>query len=196
MSTLSYYDTNALTYIEATRYVDMKDLYDRFLSFVRKNGKILDFGCGSGRDSKYFIDHMYDVTAVDGSKEMCKYASLYIDKEVKQIRFEEFNESSQYDGIWACSSLLHLEKLVLKDVLQRLIRALKKEGYIYVSFKYGKEEGYQGERFFINFKEDSFSHFIKEIDNLNIIQMWITNDKRKDKSQELWLNAILKKVEL
>ena len=124
---------------------------------------------------------------------MCKYASLFINQKVKQIRFEEFNERLKYDGIWACSSLLHLEKAVLKDVLQRLERALKKDGYIYASFKYGEQEGYQGERYFINFSKDSFSHFIEEINNLNIIQMWITNDKRKDKGQELWLNAILKK---
>ena len=196
MSTLSYYDSNAPLYIEATKYVDMKDLYDRLIPLIRKNGKILDFGCGSGRDSKYFIDQHYDVTAIDGSREMCKYASIFINQKVKQIRFEEFNERLKYDGIWACSSLLHLEKAVLKDVLQRLERALKKDGYIYASFKYGEQEGYQGERYFINFSKDSFSRFIEEINNLNIIQMWITNDKRKDKGQELWLNAILKKVVL
>ncbi len=144
MSTLSYYDSNAPLYIEATKGVDMKDLYDRFIPLIRKNGKILDFGCGSGRDSKYFIDQHYDVTAIDGSREMCKYASIFINQKVKQIRFEEFNERLKYDGIWACSSLLHLEKAVLKDVLQRLERALKKDGYIYASFKYGEQEGYQG----------------------------------------------------
>ena len=194
MSTISYYDSNAISYVHSTVNVDLSELYDRFLPLIKKNGHILDAGCGSGRDSKYFIEKGYKVTAFDGSVEMCKIASSYIGQEVKHIRFEDFKEINKYDGIWACSSILHLEKNTLKEVLLNLSRALKDDGYIYASFKVGDEEGFIEDRYFSNFTIESFSCFLNEIKDLAIHDVWITNDKRKIRCEELWLNTILKKV--
>lgn len=194
MSTISYYDSNAISYAHSTVSVDLSELYDRFLPLIKKNGHILDAGCGSGRDSKYFIEKGFKVTAFDGSAEMCKIASSYIGQEVKHIRFEDFKEINKYDGIWACSSILHLEKNTLKEVLLNLSRALKDDGYIYASFKVGDEEGFIGDRYFSNFTKESFSCFLNEIKDLAIHDVWITNDKRKIRCEELWLNTILKKV--
>lgn len=194
MSTISYYDSNAISYAYSTVNVDLSELYDRFLPLIKKNGHILDAGCGSGRDSKYFIEKGFKVTAIDGSAEMCKIASSYIGQEVKHIRFEDFKEINKYDGIWACSSILHLEKNTLKEVLLNLSRALKDDGYIYASFKVGDKEGFIEDRYFSNFTKESFSCFINEIKDLAIHDVWITNDKRKIRCEELWLNTILKKV--
>lgn len=194
MSTISYYDSNAISYAYSTVNVDLSELYDRFLPLIKKNGHILDAGCGSGRDSKYFIEKGFKVTAIDGSVEMCKIASSYIGQEVKHLRFEDFKEINKYDGIWACSSILHLEKNTLKEVLLNLSRALKDDGYIYASFKVGDEEGFIGDRYFSNFTKESFSCFLNEIKELAIHDVWITNDKRKIRCEELWLNTILKKV--
>lgn len=194
MSTISYYDSNAISYAHSTVSVDLSELYDRFLPLIKKNGHILDAGCGSGRDSKYFIEKGFKVTAFDGSAEMCKIASSYIGQEVKHIRFEDFKEINKYDGIWACSSILHLEKNTLKEVLLNLSRALKDDGYIYASFKVGDEEGFIEDRYFSNFTIESFSCFLNEIKDLAIHDVWITNDKRKIRCEELWLNTILKKV--
>ena len=193
MDTLSYYEANALSYIESTLYVDMKEIYGRFLPLIKQGGKILDFGCGSGRDSKYFIENGFKVTAIDGSKEMCNYASKYIGQNVKLMSFEKFNEENQYDGIWACASILHLEKMQLKEVLEKLYRALKNNGYIYLSFKYGEYEGIVGNRYFSYFTKDSFSLLMKDINGLLIYDTWISNDNRKEQSNELWLNIILRK---
>ena len=194
MSTISYYDSNAISYAHSTVNVDLSELYDRFLPLIKKNGHILDAGCGSGRDSKYFIEKGFKVTAIDGSAEMCKIASSYIGQEVKHIRFEDFKEINKYDGIWACSSILHLEKNTLKEVLLNLSKALKDDGYIYASFKVGDEEGFIEDRYFSNFTIESFSCFLNEIKDLAIHDVWITNDKRKIRCEELWLNTILKKV--
>ena len=140
------------------------------------------------------IEKGYKVTAFDGSAEMCKIASSYIGQEVKHIRFEDFKEINKYDGIWACSSILHLEKNTLKEVLHNLSRALKDDGYIYASFKVGNKEGFIEDRYFSNFTKESFSCFLNEIKELAIHDVWITNDKRKIRCEELWLNTILKKV--
>ena len=69
MSTLDYYNGNAKNYFDTTVGADMSKQYDLFLKYVRKNGRILDFGCGSGRDTLNFIKMGYNVDAIDGSEE-------------------------------------------------------------------------------------------------------------------------------
>lgn len=129
-NTLDYYNKNAQMYFNNTINADLKENYYKFLSNIPKKSYILDFGCGSGRDSKYFIEKGYKVKAIDGSKEMCKLASKYINENVICMKFEDLNEESTYDGIWACSSILHVEKENLPDILNKMVRALKKDGII------------------------------------------------------------------
>ena len=75
--TLDYYNKNAESFIQGTVSADLKDIQDKFLKELSGN-KILDFGCGSGRDTKCFIEAGYDVEAIDGSLELCKSASVSI----------------------------------------------------------------------------------------------------------------------
>ena len=72
--TLDYYNKNAKTYFEQTINGNLDENYERFLSKIPSKSYILDFGCGSGRDSKYFLQKGYKVKAIDGSIEMCKLA--------------------------------------------------------------------------------------------------------------------------
>ena len=149
MNTLNYYN-NANEYFNKTVNTDMSKLYDLFLKYVKPNGKILDFGCGSGRDSKYFKDLGYYVTAIDGSIELCKLASIYSGLDVKCMDFKDFNEKNIYDGIWACSTLLHIKRSELLDLLKRIRLSLKESGYLYVSFSnnHDKEEYKSDGRYF------------------------------------------------
>ena len=86
-TTLDFYNENATIFIEGTVNVDFTQVQDIFLEYLPDHAKILDFGCGSGRDAKYFLDHGYDVDAVDGSVELCKAASAYTGIVVKQMLF-------------------------------------------------------------------------------------------------------------
>ena len=74
-NTIEYYNKNAETYFEQTVEANLQVVYDEFLSRIPAKSYILDFGCGSGRDSKFFIENGYKVKAIDGSIEMCKLAS-------------------------------------------------------------------------------------------------------------------------
>ena len=138
--TLDYYNKNAESFIQGTVSADLKDIQDKFLKELSGN-KILDFGCGSGRDTKCFIEAGYDVEAIDGSLELCKSASAYTGIQVKHMLFQDLDKQNYYDGIWACSSILHLPKSELKDVLSKMSKSLKDDGIIYTSFKYGNFEG-------------------------------------------------------
>ena len=193
MDTLSYYSKNSRSFYEATINADMSQIYESFLPLIPLGGTILDFGCGSGRDSKYFLSKGFDVVAVDGSEEMCNLASKLLVKEVKKMFFSDLDSIATYDGIWACASILHLERSCLKDVFRKMERALKKGGYIYSSFKYGDKEEYINERYYTFFNESSFTEFLKGVDNLVIQIIWTTYDSRKEFSNIKWLNVILKK---
>lgn len=191
--TLDYYNQNADQFVKGTVSVDFKKIQDKFLETL-SGKRILDFGCGSGRDTKYFIEAGFEVVATDGSEELCKSASEYTGIAVKQMFFQELDEIDRYDGIWACSSILHLSKRELIDVFVRMISALCQNGIIYTSFKYGTFEGERNGRFFTDFTIETFEDFIKVIRNISIEDYWITGDVRPGREEEQWLNLILRKT--
>ena len=190
-STLSYYNSNAQAFVEGTVNVDLSENQNIFLSKLPDHAAILDFGCGSGRDTKYFLERGYNVEAIDGSVELCKLASEYTGITVKPMLFQELREVNKYNGIWACSSILHLPEKELVDVMRAMVAALKINGVIYTSFKYGTFFGERNSRFFTCMTEDTFSEFLKNIENLSIEEQWITFDARPGRGREQWLNLIL-----
>ena len=190
--TLDYYNKNADNFVANTISVDFKKTQDKFLDKLQGK-RILDFGCGSGRDTKYFLERGYEVDAVDGSEELCKAASKYTGIQVRQMLFQELIEQNRYDGIWACSSILHLSKDELRIVFPKMLDALCSNGIIYTSFKYGEFEGERNGRFFTDFTIETFSEFISDIDNIKMEEDWITGDVRPGRGEEKWLNLILRK---
>lgn len=191
--TLGYYDNHADEFYEGTVNVEFSSTQDRFLAKLQPGSFILDFGCGSGRDTKYFLEKSYDVDAIDGSAALCELASEYTGIEVKQMFFEELSEVKRYDGIWACSSILHLSVDELAGVMRKMVAALKGNGIIYTSFKYGTFSGERNGRYFTDMTEETFAEFIGEIGNLEVEEQWITLDARPGRGEEKWLNLILRK---
>jgi len=192
--TLHYYNQNAQAFVKSTRDVDFYKTQIRFLDRLLPHSYILDFGCGSGRDTRYFLSQGYLVDAVDGSKEICKLASAYTGIQIQQMLFQELAAENLYDGIWACSSILHLPLPELNDVFQRITVALKKDGVFYTSFKYGNYEGERDGRYFTDMTEDRFSAFLKNIKGLALEEQWVTSDVRPGRGDEKWLNIILRKI--
>ena len=109
--------------------------YSKFTVLLHNKDYILDAGCGSGRDSKFFLEQGFNVHAIDASMEMCQLAAEYIGIPVKCLRFDEIEFDSQFNGIWANASLLHIEKSSLPDILRKFNRALKPDGIMYASWK-------------------------------------------------------------
>lgn len=192
-TTINYYNLNAKNFIENTQNADMHLTQEKFLQLLPGSASILDFGCGSGRDTKYFLEKGYQVVATDGSAELCRLASSFTGIKVKEMLFQELDEIEGYDGIWACSSILHLPKQELLPVIQKMCNALKDNGVIYTSFKYSNFEGERNGRYFTDFMEDTFGKFIKVIPELTVEDQWITLDVRPGRGEEKWLNLILRK---
>jgi SAM-dependent methyltransferase len=156
---------------------------------VAPGGRILDAGCGSGRDSLAFLKEGYQVDAFDASEEICRLASRILGFPVECKRFEDLTGVSIYDGIWACASLLHLPKHELPPIFFKLATALKADGYLYASFKYGSFDGERNGRYFSDLTETGLSVAISA-SSLKITEQWLTEDVRPGRS-ETWLNTIL-----
>ncbi|MCL1111333.1 class I SAM-dependent methyltransferase [Shewanella schlegeliana] len=191
-TTISFYNDNADSFINNTLNVDMTSLYQRFLPLLPLNAHILDAGCGSGRDSKYFIDNGYQVTAIDASKALAAAASNLIGQPVTTCLFQEFNSSQPLDAIWACASLLHVPSAELPSVFANLSKQLTHKGHFYCSFKYGTNDVERDGRYFTNADENRVQLFIKNTD-LKIAESWLTGDLRPERESEQWLNLILTK---
>lgn len=192
-STIDYYNANAQAFSDATASVEFADMQDRFLALLPEDSDILDFGCGSGRDARYFIDRGFAVTATDGSAELCERASRRAGIPVRCEYFGDLSDVNRYDGIWACSSILHLARAELVDVLPKMRDALRAEGIIYTSFKYGDFEGERNGRWFTDLDEATFADLISRVDGLELEEQWITGDVRLGRESEKWLNVIIRK---
>jgi len=189
--TIKYYDENAEKFLGDTVDANISEIAERFVARLPKGARILDWGCGSGRDSLAFLKAGFEVVPVDLSKEMAKAAERLTGLSVRNESFEELSDIEAFDGIWACSSLLHVRKASLPEVLDSACKALKTGGCLYVSFKYGDYEGLRNGRHFTDLTEQSLASVLEEGTGLKVDECWITGDVRPGRGSEKWLNAIL-----
>ncbi len=191
--TLEFYDLNAAEFSAGTLVADMEDALKRFVTCLPAGACVLDFGCGSGRDTKAFLDLGFQVDALDGSEELCVLASRYTGIPVKHMLFNGLDAADRYDGIWACASILHLPRAELVEVISKLELALKLGGVLYASFKLGDFEGMRNGRYFIDFMEESLKEFWT-FPGLKIFDVWVTQDVREDRKERQWINLLARRV--
>ena len=190
-----YYDENSEKYINSTFHVNMEPLLTKFVFHIPKGGLILDAGCGTGRDSIWFVNNGYKVLAFDGSREMVKHAKDYVDGEVMLASFEDFKCDKKFDGIWACSSLLHVKRDNMIEIIKKLSEYLKAKGAFFMSFKDRDDDYVKDGRVFTNYSEKGLRQLINSIDDLITIEIIKTTDVREGREDEHWVSVIAKKKE-
>jgi SAM-dependent methyltransferase len=190
-----YYQQHAEMFFADTVEVDMTPLYRRFLSLQRDQAQILDAGCGSGRDARAFADLGHRVTAFDASPALIALAETRLGQSVQCLRFQDITWQEQFDGIWACASLLHVPAAELPDVMQRLCMALKPRGILYASFKYGSGEREHHGRGFTDLDESGLAALLRRVPELEEVETWTTGDLRPGREAERWLNTLLRRTE-
>ena len=188
--TVRYYDRNSRAFVDRSRALDMTSLYRPFLALIPPGGHILDAGCGSGRDSKAFGDQGYRVTAMDASKAMVAEAADFIGRPVRLLRLQEMAFQDEFDGVWACASLLHVPRNEIDAVLERITQALKPEGVLYASFKEGEQDRVADGRFFSDYTQSSLTELLARQPQLQTRQVWTT---RADDGVN-WVNALARKA--
>ncbi|MEA1051868.1 class I SAM-dependent methyltransferase [Lamprobacter modestohalophilus] len=191
--TIAHYDTEAAAFFATTVDVDMSPLYAPFLDKLALGAAILDAGCGSGRDALAFRERGFAVTAMEPSPVLAKLAEAHCGLPVVIRRFQDIDWHARFDGIWACASLLHVPMMDLPDVLARLARALRSGGVLYASFKYGRGERERGGRRFTDLDEARLAELLQQVPELELIETWVTADRRPGREDERWLNALLRR---
>jgi SAM-dependent methyltransferase len=214
-STISFYNDNAENYIASTLNADMTEHYGKFLPLVPVGGLILDAGCGSGRDSKFFLDRCYRVEAFDASVVMVDFAKNLTGLDVKCAGFETVQyDTGAFDGIWACASLLHVDRDSLVRILKKYQTLLRIGGVMYLSFKNG--EGVENRnidltnnnvssyvdgvlshvdgREFYFYNINSLRELIEVNDGFEIVDIYLSGDVRPGRESEQWVSAVVRKI--
>ena len=188
----NYYDKNAKDYITNTINCDMSHHYQKFIKYLPSNSKILDIGFGSGRDMIYFKSKGYIVEGIDTSIEFVNNMKSQ-GYNVKLESVEDMNYINKYDAIWACASLLHVKRENLEKTFINCLQALKENGILYCSFKYGNQEILAGERYFNYINEDIINDLLKNND-FTVLDIYKSLDVRKERKTEEWINIIIRKI--
>lgn len=206
-NTVNFYNDNAQAFIEQTFSLEMQSLYEPFIASLpatpQSQHRILDVGCGSGRDSLHFAQLGLDVTAIDGSAAFIDIAKQSNDQrnayrsniDWQHCTFEEIHQRNwqkQFMGIWACASLLHVPYAELPVLIDNLIDTLVDDGVFYASFKYGNSERLVDKRFFCDMDEDRWQAIKQKLNHDFSDTVWLTEDQRVDKD-EMWFNILIKR---
>lgn len=201
INSLDYYNQNAELYFEQThdisRYRNSIGRQIRtFLSFLPSDAFILDFGCGSGRDSKYFLEHGYLVDSVDGSAAMCRIASKFTGRPVRQMLFSELEANQVYHGIWASASILHAAPDSLAEVFTKMLRALRPQGVIYTSFKLGDGIHIKEGKSYLRTTPENLTKLLDSLPEKATIIRFDSNisPKRSGPGENCWGNYFIQKA--
>ena len=166
--TIAFYDRIASDY--AQTWFDLSIMEEQSKYFVDHliGDRVLDAGCGPGRDALFFTQQGLSVVGIDLSEELLAIARARVQGatflKMDMRRLELPNQCC--DGVWACASLLHIPHAQALQTLREFFRILEPNvGLLYVSVKEGRGEGWrdhpEGKTFSAYYTEDSFRRIIE-----------------------------------
>jgi mutator protein MutT len=189
-----YYDAHVDDYIKKTKHLEMTSQWREFTSLLPNGGHLLDIGCGSGRDSRYFLDKGYQVTAIDPSPRLAAAAEKYLGQPVAVLSAQRIEDENRYDGVWACASLIHVPRLLLPESLKKIVTALKTTGILYISFKIAAKGDRKENDCYINsISQQELITLLKKLPSLLVHKWWLTTSAVPESDDE-WLNILCRKL--
>ncbi|HSI51883.1 MAG TPA: class I SAM-dependent methyltransferase [Ideonella sp.] len=189
-STLAFYEAHAHEYSRRTLDADLTDVQQRFARRLSPGARILDLGCGPGRDLRAFSRLGFMPIGLDASPSLVRIAREVSGSPVSVGRIEEIEFDHEFDGIWACASLLHVARPALSETLARIRSALRPGGTFFASVQEGAGDSRAPDgRSFTYFEERAFRMALgrsgfKETD------VWRTADSLREGRQLSWLNFL------
>jgi SAM-dependent methyltransferase len=189
-ATFDYYEANAASYARQTQTADLGELYAKFLPSLGQGARILDVGCGAGRDLKAFREQGFQALGIDPSPTLAKIAREHSGCDVLVERVEEMRFMREFDGAWACASLLHLPRSVLPLALRRIHEALRPNGVFLLSMQLGLGEMRMADgRFYTRYQPADLRRDV-EAAGFDIVDAWQSSDSLDERRSIRWINII------
>jgi SAM-dependent methyltransferase len=192
---VGWYEANAQLFFDRSVGAAVLTQQRRFADLLPAGGRVLDAGCGAGRDAKIFREWGFVVTATEAAPALAALARAHAGVDVQVMTFDQMDWTEAFDGIWACASLLHAPRRDLPDTLRRLRRALVPGGAWFMSFKYGVEDRESGGRWFTDLDEPGAEALLAEAGGLELIELAVTHDVRSERSHERWLSVVCRRTD-
>lgn len=201
---IAVYDKNAEYYAKKLDNYAPRPEQEKFVALLQPKAKVLDAGCGPGRDCEYFAGRGFEVTGVDLSEKLLKIAKKRVPSATFQkqdLRRLQFQKNS-FDGIWACASLLHLRRSDALAVLKSFFTLLKPGGILFVQLKEGKGEAdivdpiiADLSRHFVYYSLSELKKILQEAGFIvNDIYTWNEEVRRPGRRDIVWISCFSRKL--
>lgn len=194
VDTIRFYEENAEDFFARSVAADMLPQLATFAALLPPGGRVLEAGCGSGRDARVFHEMGFQVTATEAVPALAALAREHAGVDVRVMTFDQMDWIEAFDGVWACASLLHVPRVGLPETLRRLRRALVPGGVWFMSFKYGTREREAHGRRFTDLDEARAQSLIAQTGGLEMLSMEVTGDARPERAHERWLSVFCRKT--
>ncbi|MFN9925516.1 MAG: class I SAM-dependent methyltransferase [Phenylobacterium sp.] len=191
---IAYYETQAEEFFARTVGVDMSAARAGFIARLPPGARVLDAGCGAGRDAAAFRALGYQVTATEAAPSLAALASRHIGLPVEVKTFDQFEWREAFDGVWACASLLHLPRAELPAMVARLRAALVPGGVLWMSFRHGAEDRIENERLFVDLDEAGAAALLEAAGGLDLLELSLSEDSRPDRQAFRWLSITARRA--
>ena len=193
--TLGHYNDHAESFWEGTKDHDVSQNRDALLEHLggHPRYRILDFGCGPGRDLKVFSDLGHEAVGLEGAERFVEFARQYSGCEVWQQDFLRLQLPAEYfDGIFANAALFHVPSQELPRVLKELWLTLKTNGVLFSSNPRGhNEEGWNGERYGVYYNLEQWRELVLGAGFVEITHYY--RPAGLPRAQQPWLASLWRK---
>ena len=162
--TLADYESRATAFWEGTRDHDVSQNRSCLLEALGPGRyRILDFGCGPGRDLKVFRDAGHEAVGLDACPSFTAHARQYSGCEVLQQNFLRLDLAPEYfDGIFANASFFHVPSAHMPAVLAAFHRSLKPGGHLFMSNPRGAGEGFNGRSYVTYLELEDYAQLLQQ----------------------------------
>jgi len=190
-TSLAYYEKNANAYIDQTLGIDMAETRRRFTTMLSLGARILDLGCGAGRDLAAFADEGFAPIGLEPVRQLADHARAHSGCDVIHTRLEMADFDNEFEGIWACASLLHVLRADLPATLKKLSTWVKDHGILFASFKCGTDERVEDGRYFNDMTPELVKELVVPAIGWKIESVWTGADATRANLQ--WTNLLARK---
>lgn len=165
--TLKYYNDNAIELSKKYNSITFDNIQEIIFNYLDGAKKVLEVGCGSGRDANYMLNNGFDVIGIDGSIEMLNNARVNYPnlkgRLVKAILPNEFPAFEyKFDGAYSIATLMHFDKVDIDKILKKIHSVLKQDSPVYISIS--ERRNNVDERYFIDFTKSDWVEAFQQND--------------------------------